>query len=497
MANLVGRVWVMGVGIIFVPVYIHFIGIEAFGLIGVFTTIQTIMSLLDMGLTTTLNRELSKHGAIKNEEQYMNDLVRTLEIIYIGISLSIGVVLLLSSYFLSHTWVKPDLLDRQTILEAFMLMSINFSIQLPWGLYEGGLMGLQKQVTLNAINIVLATLKAPVAILILWLISPTIQAFLIWQIILNVIQLLLFRYFLWKYLPKAEEKPRFNKAVIKRSGRFALGVMGTSLLVVLFTQIDKIVLSNTVKLNQFGYYALAASVAAFLSIVITPVAQAVFPRITALVAKKDDLEIKRIFHTSSQMITTVVLPIGMGVFIFANEILLFWTRSTDIAANAGPVLQFLILGNMINSLMTIPYQYTISLGWLRFGINISLVSVVVFFPCTFWAAINYGIKGGAFMWMVLNAAFLIFAMAYLFSKVLKSERRSWYLNDVIRPVTISVLIAIPFYLIHEYFEFSTLVAIILCGICILFCFSATIFFGAPALKPEVKKFIQGIRFKKS
>jgi hypothetical protein len=42
--------------------------IEAFGLIGVFTSLQTIMSLLDMGLTTTLNRELSKHAAIKNEE---------------------------------------------------------------------------------------------------------------------------------------------------------------------------------------------------------------------------------------------------------------------------------------------------------------------------------------------------------------------------------------------------------------------------------------------
>jgi O-antigen/teichoic acid export membrane protein len=197
------------------------------------------------------------------------------------------------------------------------------------------------------------------------------------------------------------------------------------------------------------------------------------------------------------MITTVVLPIGMGVFIFANEILYFWTRNRDIADNAGSVLQFLILGNMINSLMTIPFQYTLSLGWTKFGINISLAALIFFFPFTFWAATQYGIRGGAFMWMALNTAFLIFAMAYLFSKVLQTERRAWYLHDVIKPVLISMLVAVPFYFIHQYVELSTLAAVALCGVCIVTCFFATVMVGAPALKPEIKSFIQKIRFRKS
>jgi predicted PurR-regulated permease PerM len=88
-------------------------------------------------------------------------------------------------------------------------------------------------------------------------------------------------------------------------------------------------------------------------------------------------------------------------------------------------------------------------------------------------------------------------MAYLVSKVLQTERRTWYLHDVVKPVFISMLVAVPFYLIHQYLELSTLAAVTLCGICIITCFFATVMLGTPALKPEIKSFIQKIRVRKS
>ncbi len=40
----------------FIPLYIKFLGIEAYGIIGFFTTLQAMFTLLDLGLGYTLNR---------------------------------------------------------------------------------------------------------------------------------------------------------------------------------------------------------------------------------------------------------------------------------------------------------------------------------------------------------------------------------------------------------------------------------------------------------
>ena len=43
----------------FVPLYVRYLGIEAYGLIGIFAMLQTYIALLDAGITPTLSRELA------------------------------------------------------------------------------------------------------------------------------------------------------------------------------------------------------------------------------------------------------------------------------------------------------------------------------------------------------------------------------------------------------------------------------------------------------
>jgi O-antigen/teichoic acid export membrane protein len=142
-ANFFGRIWVSVISIIFVPVYIHFIGIEAYGLLGIFTTIQTVLNLLDMGLSTTLNREIAKHTALNEDKQYINNLVFTMERIYHIIAILTGIGLILASWFFATHWVNTDKLDTRTVILAFMLIGVNFAALFPGSLYQGGLMGLQ------------------------------------------------------------------------------------------------------------------------------------------------------------------------------------------------------------------------------------------------------------------------------------------------------------------------------------------------------------------
>ena len=81
-ANIGGNIWTGLMGLVFVPLYIHFLGIEAYGLIGIFATLLALFGLLDMGLSGTLNREMARLAVREGNAQEMRDLVRTLEIPY-------------------------------------------------------------------------------------------------------------------------------------------------------------------------------------------------------------------------------------------------------------------------------------------------------------------------------------------------------------------------------------------------------------------------------
>ena len=50
LANYLGQGWQVIMALAFVPLYIKYLGIEAYGLIGIFVVIQAWLSLFDMGM---------------------------------------------------------------------------------------------------------------------------------------------------------------------------------------------------------------------------------------------------------------------------------------------------------------------------------------------------------------------------------------------------------------------------------------------------------------
>ena len=92
-ANFTGSAWSALMGLVFIPMYISFMGVEAYGIVGFFISIQAIFSILDLGLSQTLNKEMARLSTDPLNVKIMADTARTLELIYWGIAL--GIILLL------------------------------------------------------------------------------------------------------------------------------------------------------------------------------------------------------------------------------------------------------------------------------------------------------------------------------------------------------------------------------------------------------------------
>ncbi len=208
LANFVGQGWSIFVGFLVVPLYIHFIGVEGYGLVGFYTTLQaTFNSFLDFGISITINREIARYTVSPNKIGFTRDLVRTIEMIYWAIGLMLGIIVCSSASLIAVNWLHSENISIETLKAVIFLMGLITFFQWPLTFYQGGLIGLQKLVLLNGINVFFATFRGLGAVLILWLVSPSILAFFLWQLLSSILQLTTSMILLWRNLPTSDHIP--------------------------------------------------------------------------------------------------------------------------------------------------------------------------------------------------------------------------------------------------------------------------------------------------
>ncbi|MDB5115741.1 MAG: Polysaccharide biosynthesis protein [Mucilaginibacter sp.] len=450
-ANFVGNGWGALISIIFVPLYLRYIGAEGYGLIGIFASLQVVLSLLDSGLSTTLNKEIARLSVLPDTQQQMRNLVKTLGSVYWGLALVAGVIALGLSPLLAKYWVHSKELGVSTITLAFILLSISLVFQFPTGFYSGGLLGLHRQVALNIIWIVFSTIKSVGAILILIFVSKSVLTFFEWNLFIIILQAFTLKFFLWRNLPKAELKAIFDKQELKKIWRFAAGMAGISLTAILLTQIDKIILSKILTLEQFGYYTISCSLGLMIYQIISPLTQSYFPKFSNLISLNKIEELKALYHQACQMISLLVLPATFILVFFSKELIFIWTKNSITTENTWMITAIYAYGTGMNGLMNIPYLLTLSYGWTKLGFYQNILFLILMIPLTIFLALTFGAIGGALSWATINTLYFFVTPYLIHRKLLIGEIFNWYWKDIILPFLACITIIVGI----KYFVFTT------------------------------------------
>ena len=475
-ANFAGNGWVALINLVFVPIYLKYLGAEGYGLIGIFASLQVVLSLLDSGLSTTLNKEMARLSVVPDRQQQMRNLVKTLGTVYWGVAAAAGIIAVCLSPLLARYWVHPATLSTSTITYAFLLLSASLMFQFPTGFYSGGLLGLQRQVMLNAARIIFATLKSVGAVLVLIFISRSILSFFMWNLFISILQAITMRALLWYSLPKTGADARFDQQELKNIWRFAAGIMGISLTAILLTQVDKIILSKILSLEQFGYYTVACTLGMMIYQVIAPLTQSYFPKFSNLISLNDIKGLKNLYHQGCQLISVLVLPATLILVFFSRELILIWTKSPLTADNTWEIAALFAYGTGLNGLLNLPYMLTVSSGWTKLGFYQNICLLVMMIPLTIFFALKYGAVGGALSWACINTVYFFVTPHLIHRKILKGEAGSWYWQDSLRPLLACIIVIAA----SKYFFFRTphsmtITLVIIACTGILSVFSAVLF----------------------
>jgi O-antigen/teichoic acid export membrane protein len=429
-------------GLAFIPFYVATLGIEAWGLVGFMVMLQAWFLLLDMGLTPALSREMARFLGGEHNAQSLRDLLRSLEIVYGGIAVTIILAVSLCAEWVAKNWLNASQLPSSAVSHALAVMGLVIAARMIEQIYRGAIQGLQRQVWLNGALAFLATLRwAGVIPVLLW-VEGSVRMFFLWQGLISILSIAVLARYTYRNLPLAGKSGRFVLQTLNNIKGFAGGMAATTLLALMLTQIDKLMLSKLVSLDEFGYYTLASSVAAALGFLVAPVATAVLPRMTESLARSDYHAVILTYHSSSQWLSVVLIPASLVMAAFSEPLIFAWTGDRDLAERTAPLLSVLALGTMCNGFMHIPYMAQLAHGWTGLAVRINIVAVCIIVPVLLWSVPKFGVMGAAWAWLLLNAGYVLIGIHFMHSRIMLDEKWKWYRYTVFLPLAMASFIVV-------------------------------------------------------
>ncbi|MBX9675351.1 MAG: oligosaccharide flippase family protein [Methylotenera sp.] len=443
LAGLANSIWSALITFAVVPVYLNYLGAESYGLIGFFTTTQALIVLLDLGLSSTINREIARSTNAESRIEAAH-LLHTLAVIYWVIALLIAIVVFGISPLIANHWLQSDQLSAKTVSHAIMLIGFVIAFRWPIALYQGALIGSQRLSLQSIINIIMVTLSHLGAVAVLVFISPTIEAYFIWQAIVGIIYVVTIRMAAWKVVGKPKDLA-FSTSKLKNIWRFSLGMSGIGLTSLVFTQLDKVILSRMLGLEQFGHYMLATLLVSGMYLLIIPVYNVIYPRFSALVASNETDQLIKLYRNGTRALTTVLFPIAMILSVFSESILRIWTGSIEIAANVAPIVSILTIGSALHGAMFFPYALQLANGMSKLALTINVILMLALGPLIIFLTLRLGVLGSAAAWLIVQIIYLFLGAWLTHKYLLKNLNAVWLIQDVLVPFIISLIIGFTTY----------------------------------------------------
>jgi len=437
-ANIIGKGFSAVFSFIFVPFYLKYLGIEAYGLIGFFLTLQMVLLLADAGFSAAITREVALQAAYKGFQQKAQNLCRTFELIYFAIGVILSIVVLFSSDFVAYNWINTESLAKDEVQKSIILMGVIIGMQFPIVMYQGVLNGLQQQVVLNVLIIFAGLARGSGAVFLLYAVEASLDTYFKWQVVVSVFQLIIIYFLVWRNFEWSKSK--FDVFLIRPLARFAVGMALISVTSSILIQTDKLILSKMLSLETFAYYSLGGILASVPMLFANPIHTAVYPRFTNLITTQNTAELTTLYHYSCQLLAVLVLPIGIVVIAFSKNLLLLWTGDALTANNTFLIASVLATGSTLLGLMYIPYAIQLASGWTSLPLTVNVIAIIVLVPLTIWLASLYGAIGAACVWVILNVGYVLGTVQWMHRRILPKEKWNWYVNDVGKPLLVTVVL---------------------------------------------------------
>jgi len=406
--NLLGTGVPFGFAIICMPLLLHRLGADKYGLLILAWAVVGYFSIFDFGLSRAITQLVAK--------AYKISAVEAVPVIATGVfALGVfgvvgGLVLYSSAPLLDHVARIPLSLRQESIQSVKVL-----GAGLPFVIVSAGLRGALEGVFDFAwINLIrtLAGIGTYLVPAVIALFSVRLDLICAALVLLRILSCLGY-YVRCRIFFSARRSPKLiDLTVAKRLVGYGGWITVSNLMSPFMAYLDRFLVAGVISVALAGYYSTSQEIVTKFQIIPAAVLSVLFPAIS----RSHDSSPERagdIFFRGTQYVTFALFPLAAAVLLFAREGLGLWFGQ-EFASQAYLVAQILTIGSFINCLAFNPFSYLQGIGRPDITAKIHVIELPVYLLLLWLLMTRWGVTGVAVAWsarMLLDLAILSFATA--------------------------------------------------------------------------------------
>jgi O-antigen/teichoic acid export membrane protein len=395
--NFLGLIIPVVVGVLTVPIIIHYLGTERYGIFSLVLAVFGYFSIFDLGLgraTTKFIAEALGRGEIQNIPKYLWTTVA-----FQGVLGVCGAVLLIL--------LTPVLVGRiihippQNIAEAKMTFYI-LAVSLPFVIvtpsFRGVLEAAQRFDLVNAIKI-----PTNVLIFILPLVGVLLgyglNGIMVLVNISRILALLVWIVICFKVYPVLRKRIFLEKGKLKPLLSFGGWNTLSSVIWPFLVSFDRFLIGAVRNVEAVSFYAAPNDAVMRLGVIPGSMSLTLFPAFSSLEGSRQKERIRYLFRRSLKFTILGLGAVIVFMIFFARMILKIWLGE-KFAVNSTLVFQILAAGYLLTALANVPYSYLQGIGRADLTTKFQFLEFLFYIPMLWMLTTVWGINGAALAWAI-------------------------------------------------------------------------------------------------
>jgi len=310
----------MGLAVLTIPLLIHFIGIEEYGLWTLVSAIVGIVTLAEAGLSTATTVFVSQDLGQEDKDGLSQTLTATL-----------GAMLILATLGAIVLWVGstsivgwfPNLKQAQQITA---IQTLQIGAWVVWTrLFQQILIGVeqayQRYGSLNLLNTAQSILLSLGLLAVAWSGGRTI-ALMQWQAVVSILSLSIHSLFVRSLLQKMRLSPNWNWEKGLAVGRYSRMIWLISLGTALFNRVDRLIVGGLLGTQALGIYAAITDIATQINSLSALPVQPLLPHLSSFSGKHlEQPDLTYSVKQALQLNGVIALGLGATLITLSSSIL--------------------------------------------------------------------------------------------------------------------------------------------------------------------------------
>lgn len=416
--NLVGQAAPIPVALFAVPLLMHGLGTDRFGVLSIAWVFVGYLSLFDLGLGRALTKLVSERLGNGHEDE-IPPLIWTGLLIMVLLGL-VGstLVALLSPILLDRVLRVPSVLRTETV-HAFHLLALSVPIVTLMVGLRGILEAYGRFDLTNAVRIPMGimTFAGPVMVLPF---SNSISAVVGVLVVVRVIATIAHACQCMRVIPVLKTKLAFRRSLARTLLTFGGWIAVSNVIGPALLYLDRFMIANIISMSAVAYYTAPYDVITKLWIIPTACTGVMFPAFSSTY-EQNERHTAKLYRKGSVSVFALMLPLVLLMIAFADKGLRIWL-GPEVASHSVRVAQLLALGLLIHSQALVSSALVQAVGRPDLTAKLHLAELPLFVSYLLPLLHAFGIVGAAISW-VIRVSISATVLGYVARRLLSSSSR--------------------------------------------------------------------------